>query len=225
MKRTAQINLERPTLSAVRRNLPAERKHLFLRLMPYSYGAPHDYGELQTVVYHAPVPDDRAQCVEALEQLAALYDHGLRDLPARGELLAEVAFRIRQRHFSCLAAELEFVTRLGMDDITLDEFKIRGEIAGVPMLVGKVRWFKGKPESLSGALRSVEEAIAALTAMPAHELATMPVRERMAGIRLIRLFSLFGTAGDQGPVGESRWQRHGDDCSADAKRATWEKRV
>jgi hypothetical protein len=189
MSRTAPISLERPTLSAIRRSLPAERSHLFLRLMPYSYSAPYEYGELQTVVYHALVPDDSTRCVEALEQLAALYDHGLGDLPARSDLLAEVAFRIRQRHFSCLAVELEFVTRLGMDDITLDEFKIRGEIAGVPMLVDKVRWFKGKPMSISSALRSVEEAVAALTAMSADEIAAMPVRERMAGIRLIRLFS------------------------------------
>jgi hypothetical protein len=178
--------------------------HLFLQLMPYSRSAPYDYRELQDLVYHALAHDDVAQCLDALEQLASLYDHGLGEMPKRHDLLAEVASLVRQQHFSCLAAEMEFVARLDVLDISLDEFKVQGETAGVPMLVGSVRWVHGVPRAITGALRPVEECVAVLTAMTPQDLASMSVRERMAAIRLVRLFSLFGSPMSGAPAWESR---------------------
>lgn len=204
IKRNTQVDLERPTLSAIRKRLPSDRRHLFLRLMPYSYDAPYDYGTLQTVAFHALGADDAARCVEALEQLATLYDHGLGELPARNDLLVEIAHRVRRRHASYLAAELEFATQLAVDNITLDEFKVQGETAGVPMLVGNVRWIAGKPTTIGRAMQPLDEAVVSLTGRPAHELMELPVRERMAAIRIVRMYCVFGAPTGRGPVEEAR---------------------
>ena len=172
--------------------------------MPYSYDAPYDYGTLQTVAFHALGADDAARCVEALEQLATLYDHGLGELPARNDLLVEIAHRVRRRHASYLAAELEFATQLAVDNITLDEFKVQGETAGVPMLVGNVRWIAGKPTTIGRAMQPLDEAVVSLTGRPAHELMELPVRERMAAIRIVRMYCVFGAPTGRGPVEEAR---------------------
>lgn len=204
MKRREHTDFPRPTLSAIHSALPTRRKHLFLRLMPYSRSAGHDYRELQDLVYHTLAHDDLALCLEALDQLANLYDHGLGEMPRRHDLLAEVASMLRQRHFSCLAAEMELIAKLDAEGISLDEYKVRGETAGVPQLVGRVLWRAGVPITISGCLSPVEDCMAVLTAMAPHDLTSMPAQERQAAIRLIRIFSLFGSPRTTAPAHESR---------------------
>jgi hypothetical protein len=83
--------------------------------MPYSYSAPEEYGQLQTLVHECLTVDDPLRRAAALTDLASLFDSGLREVPKRYDLIAEVAGYVRSRRFSCIAVETEFVARLDMD--------------------------------------------------------------------------------------------------------------
>ena len=204
MKQKPYPSTERPALSAIRKALPSDRNHLFLRLMPYSYSAPEEYGELQSLVYECFTVEDPLRRATAITDLVSLFDAGLQDVPRRHDLIAEIASYVRSRHFSCVAAEAEFVARLDMVGVTIDEFQTERGTAGVPMLVGKLRWHQGEPWLIRRALSPLLDAVAQLTSQPIEVLAAMPIRERMAGIRLIRLFCLFGRPGTIAPVMQAR---------------------
>jgi hypothetical protein len=88
--------------------------------------------------------------------------------------------------------------------VTLDEFKVDRMTAGVPVLVGEVRWKRGEPFTIWRALNPLAEAVAELTSQPVEALAAMPARERMAGIRLIRLFCMFGKPATDAPIVQAR---------------------
>lgn len=204
MKYTNQLAMERPALSAIRRALPANRSHLFLRLMPYSFNAPEEFGQLQTLIHECLTADDLLRRSTALTDLVSLFDCGLQDVPRRHDLIAEIAGYVRSRCFSCVAVETQFVAMLDMSGVTLDEFKADRVTAGVPILVGEVRWRKGEPTSIWRALDPLSEAVAELTSQPFEALAALPERERMAGIRLVRLFCMFGKPGTKAPIVQAR---------------------
>lgn len=195
---------QRPALSAIRRALPVDRRHLFLRLMPYSYSGPEEFRELQTLAHECFTADDPERRATALTDLVSLFDSGLEDVPRRHDFIAEVASHVQARHLSCVAAEAEFVARLDMVDVTLDEFRTDRGTAGVPILVGEVRWEKGEPAKIRRALTPLTDFIGQLTSQHVDLLATMPAKERMAGIRLIRLFCMFGKPGTRAPVNQAR---------------------
>lgn len=204
MTQTPHSSSERPALSAVRRALPVDRQHLFLRLMPYSYSAPEEYGDLQALVHECLTVDDPLRRATALTQLLSLFDGGLRDVPRHHDLIAEIASNMRLRCFSCVAAEAEFVARLDMVNVVLDEFQTERGTAGIPLLVGKVHWHQGEPLTIRRALDPLLDAVVQLTSQPAEVLAGMPLKEQMAAIRLIRLFCLFGRPGTSAPVQQAR---------------------
>jgi hypothetical protein len=91
-----------------------------------------------------------------------------------------------------------------MVDVTLDEFRTDRGTAGVPILIGEVRWENGEPAKIRRALTPLTEFIGQLTSQHVDLLATMPAKERMAGIRLIRLFCMFGKPGTRAPVNQAR---------------------
>jgi len=206
MKNMRHRSPERPLLSDVRKALPPDRRHLLLRLMPYSYSAPEDFCELQSLVHQCFADPDPQQSAQALVDMTTLFERGLQDVPRRHELIVEVASYLRTRTpgFSFLVAEAEFMARLAMEGVTLDEFRQGLESEGVPLLVGSVRWVLGAPVTIRAALGTLQEAVSALTGRPAEALALIPSRERLAAIRLIRLFCMYGTPRTQAPVKQAR---------------------
>lgn len=195
---------DRPPLSAVRKAMPKGRRHLFLLLMPYSKSAPEEYGDLQALVHECLTVEDPLRRATALTDLVGLFDDGLRGIPDRYEFIAEFVSHVQAQRFSCVAAEAEFVARLDMVNVTLDEFRAERGTAGVPMLVGVVRWHKGHPDTIRSALGPLLNAVGELTGRPVDDLMAMPAKERMAGIRLLRLFCMYGSPANQAPVMEAR---------------------
>ena len=199
----AQPSSARPALSAIRRALPQDRRHLFLRLMPFSYSGPEEFGLLQTLV-HECFTADASRRATALTDLVSLFESGLQDVPRHHEFIVEMASHVQARHFSCVAAEAEFVARLDMVDVTLDEFRTERGTAGVPALVGEVHWVDGEPFTIRREVIPLARAIDEMTSWHIDLLAGLPVRERMAGIRLIRLFCMFGRPGTKGSLKQAR---------------------
>jgi len=172
--------------------------------MPYSYSAPEEYADLQALVHECLTVEDPLRRATALTDLLGLFDGGLAGLSDPHEFVVEFVSHIQARRFSCVAAEAEFVARLDMVKVTLDEFQAEAGTAGVPMLVGDVRWFNSLPRTIRAALGPLLAAVDELTRRPVEDLMAMPARERMAGIRLLRLFCLYGCPADRAPVKEAR---------------------
>lgn len=188
-----QPDARRPSSRQILATIPSRFRHTMLRLMPYGSLAPSEYKDLQTLVCWAVAkrrsPEERA---EALASLCTLYDHDLLELPKRWQLIEEIAQKIWHTDRGFRVCEILFIARIDLADVYIDEDTVNGNVVGLPTLRGVSSALKPGGFRLNAALQVLSEAVKELTARPHGELVRLPEQERVAAIRLLRLFSVLG---------------------------------
>ncbi|MBB4843165.1 hypothetical protein HNP55_001684 [Paucibacter oligotrophus] len=168
------------------RALPYSRRHLFLRLMPYSWASPEEYVELQIQTYHALRPDQNHEGrAAAIMRIASFYDTEYGDMHERLEFLIEVANRALEREFSFDVVEWSVWAYLSSEGVIIDEYQATHEGAGVPVLQ------PSDPVKLRRALVAMQWAFEILERMAPDAQRDLPDSEARAAIRLLRLYSRY----------------------------------
>ncbi len=186
-----------PNLQQIRSCLPPHAKHSVLRMMPFHDRAPKGYRRLQDCVYATLASGlsslDRA---DALAAFWSLYDQCMPDVPDAQELLVEVAQHVCDTAFTFQAAEILAVAELNQQQVYVDEVTSTDEPVSLPVLIpGQTGSLALQDLSLSG-LETLSRAVRELRRRSACELAALPHAERLAAIRLLRLFLRYGPIRD-----------------------------
>ena len=183
----------RPSPRQILAAVPTRFRHPMLRLMPYGALAPSEFEDLQTFAYWAV---DKRRSVEqradALESMCVLFDHDFMELPRRWQLIEEIAQKnwLADRCFR--VAEILFLARLDMANARIEEEKIAGVVVGIPTIRGSTTEQPREGRALNDALLVLSEAVAQMSSKSRKELASLPEPERLAAIRLLRLYSVLG---------------------------------
>ena len=183
----------RPSPRQILATVPARFHHPMLRLMPYGALAPSEFKDLQTFACWA-VAKRRSveQRVEALESICELYDHSLAELPRRWQLIEEIAQKSWLADRCFRVAEILLSARLDMANSTLEEEKAAGATVGIPTILRSEPVLARNSRELNAALSVLGEAVTEMSSKSRDELARLPERERLAAIRLLRLFTVHG---------------------------------
>ncbi|NDP63080.1 AAA family ATPase [Polaromonas sp.] len=183
----------RPSRRQILAAVPTRFRHPMLRLMPYGALAPSEFEDLQALACWAVDKRRTAgQRADALASMCVLYDHGFIELPRRWQLIEEIA----QHNWAldrCLrVAEILFLARLDTVNAHVEEEKIAGMVVGIPTIRGSKAGQPQEGQALSTAMIVLSEAVAHMSARSRGELTSLPEPERLAGIRLLRLYSVLG---------------------------------
>ncbi|WP_349744483.1 AAA family ATPase [Roseateles cavernae] len=171
---------------AIHQALPQNCRHLFLRLMPFSWASPEEYVDLQVQTYHALRSDQTREArAAAIMRIASIYDTEFADMHERLEFLAEVASRVLEMDFSFDVVEWLTWSQLSKEDVLVDESRSSLDEGGVPVLT----WHN--PQKLSQALLTMKWSFETLEKMPFEAQQALPESEARAAIRLLRLYSRY----------------------------------
>ncbi len=183
----------RPTPRQILAAVPTRYRHTMLRLMPYGAHAPTEYKDLQALAFWA-VAKGRSveQRVEALEAICALYDHDLGEMPRRWRLIEEIAQKIWTVDRGFRVAEILLLARLDEINARIEEERPYSVVVGVPTIRGTATVLTAESAALRAAQDLLSEAVVQMSSRSRAELTRLPERERLAAIRLLRLYSMLG---------------------------------
>jgi hypothetical protein len=187
----------RPPLSEIRRCLPAGARHSVLRLMPLGPHAPGIYLQLQAHIYGTLAPGLSAlERAEALSTFWSMCDRGMPSVPDAESLLIEVAQHVCDTAFTFLAAEVLIVAELNRQDIYLEEGTADGAALNLPLLTKNHRGNLIPDDDAVPRLNALSHAMRELSGRGEAELVAMPQAERLAAIRLLRLWLMYGRSAE-----------------------------
>lgn len=186
-----------PTFTQIRSCLPHEARHTVLRLMPLGPRAPEQYRQLQECIYATLAPGRTSlERAEALSALWSMYDASMPSVPDAEALLIEVAQHVVGTAFTFQAAEILAAAELNQRGIYLDEGKVEGMALALPILTRGKHGPLEPDERTVPRLQTISHAIQQLTGRTEADLAAMPEGERLAAIRLLRVFLVYGKVAD-----------------------------
>jgi len=173
--------------------------------MPLGPRAPTQYRQLQDCIYATLAPGQTSlERAEALTAFWALYDASIHNVPDPEALLIEVAQHVVDTAFSFQAAEILAVAELNQRDIYLDEGKVEGWALALPILTKGKHGPLDPDERTVPRLQTISHAIQQLTGRTEAELAAMPEGERLAAIRLLRVFLVYGMVAETSDTATAR---------------------
>ena len=183
----------RPSPRQILAAVPTRFRHTMLRLMPYGPHAPTEYKDLQALAFWA-VAKRRSveQRVEALEAICALYDHDLGEMPRRWRLIEEIAQKIWISDRGFRVAEILLLARLDEISACIEEEKAAGVVVGIPTIRGRTTVLTAESPELRAVQGLLSEAVVQMSSKSRAELARLPESERIAAIRLLRLYTVLG---------------------------------
>ena len=194
---TAIHGPERPTSIQIRSCLPEYPDHPMLRLMPFGPRAPGHYRQLQERIYETLAPGLSAlERAAELQALWSLYGGNLPGVPDPESLLVEIARHVCDLGYSFQSAEVLTHAELHQRDLRVDEGMADGMAVSLPVLISRKRGPMATDHYSVRVMPALSRAIHELGGRSEADLAAMPEPERLAAIRLLRLYLMYGQVGE-----------------------------